>query len=56
MAKKQLDSRPTNVKLGLSEVTPYSGVFKRKVKDIKDWGNTTEIVDTAGNRKTVEDF
>lgn len=38
MAKKQLDSRLTNVKLGLSEVTPYSGVFKRKVKDIKDWG------------------
>jgi hypothetical protein len=33
--------------------TKNVGLFRRKVKDISDWGNITEIVDTNGNVKTV---
>jgi hypothetical protein len=33
--------------------TKMTGLFKRRVKDVSDWGNITEIVDTNGNVKTV---
>lgn len=40
-----------------SRVNPNlpAGVFLTPVKDIKDWGNITEITDKSGKRKKVED-
>lgn len=55
MAKKQIDSRPIYAKENLEEAVPYSGVFKRKARDIKDWGTSTEIVDPEGTAKPIEE-
>lgn len=50
-----LNSTPRAITLSLEEVEPMSGIFKRKARDVEDWGTSTEIVDPEGNAKPIKE-